>query len=161
MTKMTCSGQAPAFGRGNCLQNPHGDSGRSSGAQVSAADDKHLTAAKQKAAFLALVVLLTATTALPAQDEPRPHMLAARAALIAFAQQDVEGFASAREPWRFSFPADHGLHAEHRTETWRFSGSLSSHGIDPDMRFSPAARRSCRLRPRANGTSPSWVRRLR
>jgi predicted secreted hydrolase len=61
-----------------------------------------------------------------AQDRPDPSMLAARAALMAFAQKDMEGFASGRGPWRFSFPADHAAHPDHRTETWRFSGSVAT-----------------------------------
>jgi predicted secreted hydrolase len=75
---------------------------------------------------VALVALMPGTGSLVAQDRPDPSMLAARAALLRFAQKDVEGFASAREPWRFSFPQDHAVHPEYRTETWRFSGSVAS-----------------------------------
>lgn len=85
-----------------------------------------MTAAKPKTPLLALVVLLAASSGPLAQDRPPLSMLAARAALVAFAQKDVEGFASAREPWRFSFPADHVVHSDYRTEIWRFSGSVSA-----------------------------------
>ena len=45
---------------------------------------------------------------------------------MAFAQREIDGFASARQPWRFKFPADHAPHPEYRTELWRFSGSLAT-----------------------------------
>jgi predicted secreted hydrolase len=45
---------------------------------------------------------------------------------MAFAQEEIDGFATARQPWRFRFPADHAAHPEYRTETWRFSGSVAT-----------------------------------
>jgi predicted secreted hydrolase len=69
---------------------------------------------------------MAALASTSAQEATSPAMAAARAALVVFAQKDVEGFASAREPWRFSFPADHASHAQFRTESWRFSGTLAT-----------------------------------
>lgn len=69
---------------------------------------------------------MAAVASSSAQEGPPPSMAAARAALVALAQKEAEGFASAREPWRFRFPADHAAHPQHRTESWRFSGSLAT-----------------------------------
>jgi predicted secreted hydrolase len=77
---------------------------------------------------LAVAGLLGASAQLSAQHRPAPSAIAARAALMQFAQKDVPGFASVREPWQFRFPADHAAHPAHRTETWRFSGTAAAAG---------------------------------
>lgn len=79
-----------------------------------------------KALLATLVAATAASGSLLAQDRSQPAMIAARAALLALVQKDAEGFASARAPWRFRFPADHAAHPDHRTESWRFSGSLAT-----------------------------------
>jgi len=38
----------------------------------------------------------------------------------------TEGYARARAPRQFSFPADHGAHPEFRTEWWYFTGNLTA-----------------------------------
>jgi len=73
-----------------------------------------------------LAAAAVAASASPHAQESAPAMAAARAALVAYAQKDVPGFAPARERWRFAFPADHALHPQHRTESWRLSGALAS-----------------------------------
>lgn len=77
-----------------------------------------------KAAFAVAALLASASPS--AQESVRPAMAAARAALAAYAQKEIDGFAAVREPWRFRFPADHAVHPEHRTESWRFSGVLAT-----------------------------------
>ena len=42
------------------------------------------------------------------------------------ASEDGGDFARVGHPYRFSFPADHGRHGDHRTETWHLSGVLES-----------------------------------
>lgn len=76
-------------------------------------------------ALLALAAALGAASA-SAQESAQPAMAAARAALAAFAQKEAGGFAAPGEPRRFRFPADHAVHPDHRTESWRFSGVLAT-----------------------------------
>lgn len=48
------------------------------------------------------------------------------AAVAALLQKDAAGYASADRPWEHTFPRDHGVHPDHRTESWHFSGTLKS-----------------------------------
>lgn len=67
--------------------------------------------------------------------------------------ESSQGFSRSDEPWRFSFPADHGSHPGYQTEVWYFTGHLATprgrrfgfqltflrFALDPDPPQSPSA----------------------
>jgi predicted secreted hydrolase len=80
-------------------------------------------------ATLLLIALAASAPFLMKEPEAPPVAPIDMSLLPALLQQDVEGFASADTPWRFSFPDDHAAHPDFRTELWQFSGSVSDrHG---------------------------------
>ena len=77
----------------------------------------------------ALVLALATSGVAEAQARAQPADLAIRELLVGLLQREPEGFASAKAPWRFSFPADHAAHPDYWTESWHFTGgALSSRG---------------------------------
>jgi predicted secreted hydrolase len=46
--------------------------------------------------------------------------------LLAELLGEKEGFAPVTTPWTFSFPKDHGAHPAYQTESWHFTGHLST-----------------------------------
>lgn len=58
------------------------------------------------------------TTPLPSNQGAIP--------LDSFLEANDAGFARVDQPWRFSFPADHGAHPNYRTESWYFVGHLTT-----------------------------------
>ncbi len=78
--------------------------------------------------FLPLALLLAALGRLawvlrPAQPGAIGATLTVNQALTA---DDTSGFARATEPRAFTFPADHGPHAQFQTEWWYYTGNLDS-----------------------------------
>jgi predicted secreted hydrolase len=67
-----------------------------------------------------IVLLAAALACAPA----RPALATEAAALAGLLRAEVPGFTAAGRGWRFRFPADHGPHAAHRSESWRFTGNL-------------------------------------
>ncbi len=61
---------------------------------------------------------------LAACGSERPQLRAALSAVDVLSADDVAGFAQAREPRSFRFPADHGPHPDFRTEWWYYTGNL-------------------------------------
>lgn len=73
---------------------------------------------------LALLLALLGGLALalrPSSAAPIGATLTVNEALTA---DDATGFARATEPRSFTFPADHGPHAEYQTEWWYYTGNL-------------------------------------
>lgn len=80
-----------------------------------------------KALIAGLLVIAVAAGGLLLVQRERPAAaMPAAESLAALLPRDAEGFASAHAPWRFSFPRDHAAHQDYRTESWRFSGNLST-----------------------------------
>ncbi len=75
-------------------------------------------------AFAALGVLAFAV-----QHEPAPDTR--RLSLAEAMRADTAGYALARAPRPFTFPADHGPHPDFRTEWWYFTGNLDGPDAQP------------------------------
>lgn len=77
------------------------------------------------AAFALLLAVLVAVAYALTRPEP-PTQVRARMAVAEALGGDDAGFARALAPVPFVFPADHGPHAEYRTEWWYFTGNLAT-----------------------------------
>ena len=75
----------------------------------------------------AVPALLAATALLPGCDDRTP-VRATLSVAQTLAEADTAGFARAVEVRPFSFPADHGPHADYRHEWWYFTGNLEGAG---------------------------------
>ncbi len=62
----------------------------------------------------------------PSNPETTPQTVAAGSSRLSelLSDQGLEGYAQAIEPRPFTFPADHGPHADFRNEWWYFTGNL-------------------------------------
>jgi predicted secreted hydrolase len=83
------------------------------------------TITKALIAGLLVIALIGERTAF-AQWNSQPVAVPIGEALAALLQKGAAGYASTDRAWRYTFPRDYGVHPDHRTELWHFSGSVVS-----------------------------------
>ncbi len=75
------------------------------------------------ACILGVALLAVAACSAPSNEEPTPP---SNTGLRLLGAESGDGFARARAPRAFVFPADHGSHPDFRTEWWYFTGNLTA-----------------------------------